>query len=179
MQQRIRLILIGLSMALSAASANAQAAAGGNFRVEQTVVANGGDCSSAAGANCETVNGGAFAVHGTIGQAIAGGRAANAPFAARHGFWTPEFAPTAAHVAVGGRITTADGKGLRSARVTIIELANNNRRSVVTGAFGYYRFAEVAAGQSYLVEVSSKRYNFLPQAVTVKNETTLDFTAEP
>lgn len=70
--------------------------------------------------------------------------------------------PTAAFVSVGGRVTTAAGRGLRNARVTLIG-ANGETRTVLTGTFGYYRFVDVPAGGTYVFSVSAKRYTFSQQ----------------
>jgi len=49
-----------------------------------------------------------------------------------------------------------------------------------TSSFGYYRFDDVLAGETYIVSVTSKRYSFAPQVVSVFEELTdLDFTPEP
>ena len=52
---------------------------------------------------------------------------------------------TAANVSVGGRVLTANGNGIRNVRVTMTD-ANGITRSTLSSAFGYYRFAEVLAG---------------------------------
>lgn len=70
-----------------------------------------------------------------------------------------QLAPTAAPVAVGGRIVTFDNRGISKAHVTLMDQSGNTR-AALTNAFGYYRFDEVVAGQSYIVSVSSKRYQF-------------------
>ncbi|MBS1794971.1 MAG: S8 family serine peptidase [Acidobacteria bacterium] len=77
--------------------------------------------------------------------------------------------PTAANVSVGGRVFTADGSGLGSARVTLTD-ANGNVRTGRTNTFGYFRFTEVAAGAVYVVNVSSKCCQFAPQVVSVNEE---------
>lgn len=56
--------------------------------------------------------------------------------------------------------------------------ANGNSQTVITGAFGYFRFAEVAAGQTVVVAVSSRRYEFQPQIINVIEDLTdLNFIA--
>ena len=86
-------------------------------------------------------------------------------------------APTAASVSIGGRILTDDGRGLTNARVILTD-AGGNTRTVMTTSFGYYRFDQVAAGQTYVLQVLSRRYQFAPQVVVVNEEmTALDFTA--
>ncbi len=38
--------------------------------------------------------------------------------------------------------------------------SNGNNRLAVSTAFGYYRFEEVAAGESYIISASAKRFTF-------------------
>ena len=66
---------------------------------------------------------------------------------------------TADRVTVVGRVMTADGRGIRNALVTMIE-SDGTTRTVTTGPFGYYRFADVAVGQNVVLTVTSKRFNF-------------------
>jgi subtilisin-like proprotein convertase family protein len=88
--------------------------------------------------------------------------------------------PTAAGAEIGGRVMTADGYGLRNARVTLTNQAGEIVQSAVTGAFGFYRFSNVEVGQTYIVAVGSKRYFFTPRVIQVSdNLTELDFTALP
>lgn len=68
-------------------------------------------------------------------------------------------APTAASVSIGGRVMTADGRGIPKAFVSITD-AGGNSRTVLTNPRGYYRFTEVAAGETYIITVSAKRYTF-------------------
>ncbi len=57
---------------------------------------------------------------------------------------TEPLAPTAANVQIGGRVMTANGRGIRNVLVTLTN-ANGTSRTVITGNFGYYRFAEIEA----------------------------------
>ena len=85
--------------------------------------------------------------------------------------------PTAAQVSVSGRVITSGGSGLRNASVILTD-ANGNSRTVVTGSFGYFRFDAVPAGETYVVSVVSKRYQFAAQVVTINEELSeLNFTA--
>lgn len=87
------------------------------------------------------------------------------------------FPPTAANVAVGGRITVGN-KGLAQARVTLTDM-NGETRSALTSPFGYYRFHDVAAGETYILSVFHKRYTFAPQVVSVMEEMNeVNFTAD-
>jgi len=87
--------------------------------------------------------------------------------------------PTAAAVLVSGRITDADGRGIRNASVSIHDMSGN-LQSALTGPFGYYQFTDVQSGEAYVVAVACKRYSFNPsaQAITILDEVAgLDFTA--
>lgn len=68
------------------------------------------------------------------------------------------FSPTSANVAVSGSVKTANGSGIRNAVVTLTDL-NGNVRRAQTGSFGYYKFDNVEAGQTYVISVSAKRFN--------------------
>ena len=94
--------------------------------------------------------------------------------------WTAGIlAPLAAGVTVSGRVVTSDGRGVRNAVVTMTDPQGGVRRAV-TGSFGYYRFADVQAGETYVVAVSSKRYQFTPRVLSVTDElSNVDFIAEP
>ncbi len=88
-------------------------------------------------------------------------------------------APTAAPVSIAGRVATAIGRGIRNVRVTIT-YPNGERRLAVTTTFGYYTFADVPAGQSYVIEVEARRYTFTRSSLLVsanENLTGVDFVA--
>ncbi|MDQ4120906.1 MAG: carboxypeptidase-like regulatory domain-containing protein [Acidobacteriota bacterium] len=90
------------------------------------------------------------------------------------------FIPTAASVTVGGRVKTANGRGIRNVIITIA-FPTGERRSVVSSAFGYYRFADIPAGETYILSVAAKRYSF-SQPTQIRNlvgETEdIDFVAD-
>jgi len=97
--------------------------------------------------------------------------------------WGIEFnAVTAAGVSLSGRVTTAEGAGIRNARVVITGDSLPEPRIATTGSFGYYSFEGLQSGQTYVVTVNSQRYTFtVPSRVItlVDNLTNVDFTAEP
>lgn len=75
-------------------------------------------------------------------------------------FWTAgSLAPTAASVTVGGRVLSDVGRGIYKARVTLTDMEGGSR-TALTNPFGYYRFDGVPAGQSYVVSVRHKAYQF-------------------
>ena len=85
---------------------------------------------------------------------------------------------TAAGATIGGRVLTADGRGVINASVTLTD-KNGTVRTVRTTAFGYYRFEDVGTGQTYIVAVQSKRFQFAPQIVNVTdNLSELNFIGE-
>lgn len=90
-------------------------------------------------------------------------------------------APTAANVSVSGRVVSAFGSGIGKVRVSLTD-SSGETRTVVTSTFGYFRFDEVQAGQTYIVGVRSKRYQFAEpdQVISVNDEIgDLVFTALP
>lgn len=90
-----------------------------------------------------------------------------------------QFLTTAAGVSVTGRILTAGGRPVKGARVTMTD-ASGETRLAVSSSFGYYTFENIPAGETYVVGVHSKRYSFVPRAVTVNDALAdLDFVAEP
>lgn len=89
-------------------------------------------------------------------------------------------APTAALVSVSGRATTADGSGIRNANVVLTD-SGGSVRSAQTNSFGYFRFEDVAAGQTYVLEISSKKFTFAGsvRVLNVQEEIAdLEFIAE-
>ena len=87
------------------------------------------------------------------------------------------FAPTAAEVSISGRVLTANGRGISGAVVVLTD-QNGTTRTARTSAFGHFRFEEVEAGQTYVVTVVSKHYQFAPQVISVSEDITdLNFMA--
>lgn len=68
-------------------------------------------------------------------------------------------APTAARVSVSGRALTETGRGIINAQITLTD-ASGGVRTVRTNTFGYFRFEEVSAGQTYILSAGSKKYVF-------------------
>jgi hypothetical protein len=87
-------------------------------------------------------------------------------------------APTAANVSISGSVRVGN-QGLRNAQVLLTN-SNGQTRLVTTGSFGYFRFDNVPAGETYVVTIVSKRYQFTPQVLIVNDAITdLNFFAEP
>ncbi|MFN0279642.1 MAG: CHRD domain-containing protein, partial [Pyrinomonadaceae bacterium] len=100
-----------------------------------------------------------------------------------NGGWQLQFIPsTAAGLGISGRVTTADGQGIRNASVVISGNSLMQPRVATTGSFGYYMFDGLVAGETYVVTVNSRRYTFsLPSRVIslVDNVADADFIADP
>ena len=86
---------------------------------------------------------------------------------------------TAASVNLAGQVLMANGRGLRNAQVRLTT-ADGTTRTVMSSAFGYYRFTDVQAGQTVTIEILSKRYGFQARTVNVSGDVSdLNFIAEP
>lgn len=85
---------------------------------------------------------------------------------------------TAASVAVGGRVTTSAGRGIRNVMVTLTD-SEGVVRTATTGSFGYYHFENVAAGDTYVVSAQGKRYTFAQSSKVLnveEDKNDVDFT---
>ena len=89
---------------------------------------------------------------------------------------------TAAAAAISGRVMTADGMGIRNARVVITGNALSEPRVATTGSFGWFNIDGLQTGETYVVTVNSQRYTFsTPSRVIslVDNVVDADFIANP
>ncbi len=87
---------------------------------------------------------------------------------------------TAADASIEGRAVTADGRGIRNVRLTLV-LADGTRMQAISSTFGYYRFEGIEAGQTVLLNINSKRFRFANNtiAITVGDDLAdVDFIAE-
>ncbi len=86
-------------------------------------------------------------------------------------------APTAATATIGGRVTAGGRRGVSGAVVRLTD-QNGVIRTAPTDLRGYFRFEDVAVGETYVLSVFSKQYQFTPQIISVnENITDLNFTA--
>ncbi len=76
---------------------------------------------------------------------------------------------TAAAVSISRRVLRPDGRGLTNAVVYLTD-QRGATTATRTGAFGFYRFDKVAAGETVIVTVASKRYAYAPQIIAVTGE---------
>ena len=90
------------------------------------------------------------------------------------------FSPTSANAAVSGSVKNASGSGIKNASVTLTDI-NGNIRRVQTGSFGFYKFENVAAGQTYVISISAKRFTFAQSSRTLpvnEDAGNVDFVAQ-
>ncbi|MCA1638173.1 MAG: hypothetical protein LC768_07535 [Acidobacteria bacterium] len=93
------------------------------------------------------------------------------------GAFEVQLAPTAATVSVSGRVTA--GKRYVSNAVVHLTSQSGKTQTARTNFFGYYSFKELAAGETYIINVYSKRYQFTPQVVNLTEDLDgLNFTAQ-
>lgn len=88
---------------------------------------------------------------------------------------------TAATASVSGKVMTGAGKGIAKARVTITD-GSGNTRSAATNRFGNFYFYDIPTGQTYILTVQARRYQFgEPTRVLSITEdlTDVNFTALP
>ena len=140
-------------------TASAQIATGGSYSLEQSVIAGGGASSS----------GGIYVLEGTIGQSVAGTRSAEDPYGLDPGFWQSNLIPTAAEVAVSGRVVTQDGRGIVGVRLTLVDSVGTTYQAL-SSSFGAFEFYGVPSGQAYVLTVASKRFQFQPRIVAVNDQ---------
>jgi parallel beta-helix repeat protein/predicted outer membrane repeat protein len=70
------------------------------------------------------------------------------------------FTPTAAEVTVGGRVTTPKGSGVKNVQISLTG-ADGKTRATLSNADGYFQFAGVPAGDTYIFSASAKRFQFI------------------
>lgn len=145
------MIILGISLQLTGQTSP-------SFDLRQNVIAGGGTRSTSS----------SFTLEGTIGQPQAGNQSISTSFLIRDGFWSFEtLAPTSANVSVSGRVMRSKTQGIGNAFVTISDPTNNLHFQTFTGTFGYFNFAEVPAGSTYIVTVSHGRYHFSVPSQTI------------
>ncbi len=76
--------------------------------------------------------------------------------------------PTAAGVTISGRVMNGT-RGISKANVLLTD-PNGTTLQTRTNNFGYFRFNEVPAGQTYVVSISAKRYTFSSRVLSVTDD---------
>lgn len=78
-------------------------------------------------------------------------------------------APTAASASISGRVLEADG--VRGVPNAVVQLTGQDGtvRTTRTNPFGYFRFENIEVGQTLILNVYSKRYQFSPQIINLQD----------
>lgn len=117
------------------------------------------------------------------GTVNAGTNTATAPGVSQFSGWSAGFLiPTAGTVELKGRVVNANGRGLSGVDLAVTDVNGNIVGSTRSSSFGYYTIGRLAAGESYIVSVRSKRYAFEPSSRVVmmgNNVDGFDFVASP
>ena len=85
-----------------------------------------------------------------------------------------EVGPTAASAMLAGRVQIDSGKFSRPVMVTILNTRTLETQTVRTNRLGYYEFADLTVGDTYVVTVQGKGYSFIPQTFTLLEDRSLD-----
>ena len=97
-------------------------------------------------------------------------------------FSSTQLIPSAALASITGRVVTADGSGIRGARLVLTDVNTGEVRYATTSSFGYYDFSELTVENFYVLTISSKRYSFLndSRSFTLNGDLSdVDFVTSP
>lgn len=87
-------------------------------------------------------------------------------------------APTAANVSISGRVTNSAGRAISGVLIVISD-QQGNVSTARSNPFGYYRFDNVAAGLTYTLTPTAKRYSFFTRVLSAAdNITDVDFITQ-
>jgi Calx-beta domain/Carboxypeptidase regulatory-like domain len=79
-------------------------------------------------------------------------------------------AVSASTASIRGRLITSRGRGLTNAIVTLTNQTTGEIRSVKSTSFGYFGFQDLRVGNTYVLSVSSKRFEFTPQSFRLSGD---------
>jgi hypothetical protein len=74
---------------------------------------------------------------------------------------------TAGGAHISGRVLTPEGRGLVNAMVTVTD-SKGTERTAQTGTFGNFAVENLPSGESYVVSVRSRKYQFASQVVQLQ-----------
>lgn len=90
--------------------------------------------------------------------------------------------PVAAGATITGRVTTADGQGIRNAAIVVTGNSLQQPRIVKSASLGYYTIEDLQVGETFVITVNSKRFTFqVPSRVISLTDSVegIDFVADP
>lgn len=85
-----------------------------------------------------------------------------------YGMWSATFGPTAANVSVSGIARNRLGRRIPQVVLTSTDLQGNTR-IVKSNIFGYFRFDDLQAGETYTFRAFAKGYLFAPQTISIND----------
>jgi hypothetical protein len=92
----------------------------------------------------------------------------------------PNIGVTAAEASISGHVTDQNGGGIARANVIISNSQSQVVASTTTAADGSYTLANITVGQTYVVTVTAKGYQFSPKTINLLDDTTgFDFVGTP
>ena len=91
---------------------------------------------------------------------------------------TPQAAagPTAAPASISGQVTMTSGRGISKVRIMLSGGDLEYPIFARTNSFGYYKFENLPAGETYILEVTSRRYTFANPTLVVNLQDNLSET---
>jgi len=78
----------------------------------------------------------------------------------------PFLGPTSANVEVVGRVVSDTGMPIGRTFLTLADQSGTVHRSL-TNPFGYFRFSEIPSGQTYILSMDSKSFEFTPSSILI------------
>jgi hypothetical protein len=103
------------------------------------------------------------------GTAISGAWKDNVVNVTQGSAYVFDIVPSAATATVSGRVVSPSGQGIANAFVYLTDQSGGTR-GLQTSSLGYFSFSEVDTGQNYVISVSSKRFQFRPQVLSVNGD---------
>jgi len=69
-------------------------------------------------------------------------------------FTSQELSPSASNASITGRVVTSDGRGVRGARLTLLDMETGETHVAMTNSFGFYRFDGIRVSRLYNLELN-------------------------
>lgn len=76
-------------------------------------------------------------------------------------------APVVVSANISGRVLLTTGRGLPGVRLTLTGENLTEPRYAQTNAFGFYRFVDLPAGETYTLTIKSKKHTFVPSVQVI------------
>ena len=147
--------------------ASAQVASGGQYVLDEAVMANGGG----------NLNGGVYKVQGTAGNPNSSRKLTGGIYIVQGGFNNrPQFVPTVAELSISGQVVTTKGRGISNVIVILTGGLMTSPKATRTNQFGFFQFNEIGAGHFYAIQVQHREVIFdQPTQSFILNEDRKDF----